>query len=104
MPFGDIGSRLTCTEESAVLEGVLPEDWNGDGMVTGTEAPRAGTEEDKVSKKGRREPEGIVSAAIGDLLFRLSVGVLQESCSESSEGSYVSNGKRRATLKKQTNK
>lgn len=64
VPFGDTGSRLTCTEESGVLEGVLPEDWNGDGMVTGTEAPRRGTEEEKVSKRGRRDPEGIESAAI----------------------------------------
>lgn len=62
VPFGDTGSRLTCTEES-VLEGVLPEDWNGDGVFMGTQAPCGGTE-DKVSKKGRREPEGIESAAI----------------------------------------
>lgn len=64
VPFGDTGSRLTCTEESGVSEGVLPEDWNGDGMVMGTEATRGGTDEDKVSKRGRREPEGIESAAI----------------------------------------
>lgn len=64
MPFGDTGSCLTCTEESGVLEGVLPEDWNGDGTVMGTAAPRGGTEEDKVSKTGRRELEGIESAAI----------------------------------------
>lgn len=102
VPFGDTGSCLTCTEESGVSEGVLPEDWNGDDMFTGTEAPRGSTEEDKVSKRGRREPEGIKSAAIWDLLFRLSVRTSQESCSESSEGSYVSNGKRGDTLNKQT--
>lgn len=64
LPFGDTGSRLTCTEESGVLEGVLPEDWNGDAMVMGKEAPRGGTEEGKVSKRGRRQPEGIESAVI----------------------------------------
>lgn len=72
----------------------MPEDWNGDGVFTWTEAPSGGTEDDKVSRRGRKEPAGIKSAAIWDLLFLLSLRTLQESCSDSSEGSYVSNGKR----------
>lgn len=63
-PFGDTGSRLTCTEESGGAVGVMPEGWNGDGMFTCTEAPSGCTEEDKVSKRGRKEPVGIMSAAV----------------------------------------
>lgn len=40
----------------------LEDDWNGVGVLIRTEAPSGGTG-DKVSKRGKKEPAGIKSAA-----------------------------------------